>query len=112
MNPPSEVRIGGYRYKVIQEIDAGDFDGTHRRGKGTLAVRSFPSPDREREVMVHELLHAIRANGGHDTTQHDTGEERRLYDQAEEKFITSVEWGLVEVLRANPQLVAYLTSHD
>lgn len=109
---PRELMIGGYRYAVEDARGLCQSEGEHRRGSARLMLdvsEPWSAPDRKREVLVHEILHAIRNNGGHDEQIGDDWKER-LADT--ERFICSIQWGLVEVLRANPDLIAYLTSTD
>jgi hypothetical protein len=109
---PGFLIIGGYRYRVENARGLIRTEGEHRRCSGRLLLDpAVPesSPDREREVLVHEILHAIRNNGGHDE---EIGDDHKERSDATEHFICSVQWGLVEVLRANPQLVSYLVRPD
>lgn len=109
---PDVLVIGGYRYAVADAHGIIQTEGEHRRHSARLLLDTsepWASADRKREVLVHEILHAIRNNGGHDEQIGDDWKERQA---ATERFICSVQWGLVEVLRANPNLVAYLCAKE
>jgi hypothetical protein len=63
--------------------------------------------DQERETVLHELMHAIfYATGTHhylEAIEKDTD-----YKELEEKVIQPVSARVLELLRDNPKLVAYL----
>lgn len=108
---PRKLLIGGHSYTVDDAACLIQTEGEHRRTSGRILLDpgSNSSQDRVREVLMHEILHAIRNNGGHDE---QIGDDWKAGLADTERFICSIQWGLIEVLRANPDLVRYLTEPD
>lgn len=94
---PTSVRILG-QLLVIQYVDSGPFDndafGRADVVKQTLSVRNGQGPHQERDTLLHELLHACGLAIGHELEEHQ---------------VASVTPILLDVLRQNPDVVAYLT---
>jgi len=111
---PRSLLIGGFRYAVEHGDGLIETEGEHWRTRGRLVLDfgAKTSPDRRREVLVHEILHAIRTNGGHDEKTQPSTDEYKAHMREVENFICSLQWGIVNVLRSNPELVAYLTGED
>lgn len=111
---PTRLVIGGYSYAVEDGRGLIRTEGEHWRTRGRIVLDPVldASPDRQREVLVHEILHAIRDNGGHDEETEVDPDDHKEHMREVENFICSVDWGLVEALRANPDLVAYLVARE
>ena len=100
---PKKIQIGPFVYsvkcddaaKTVLNSDHGETDGAR------LEIRINPdSADLvQREVLLHESLHAIAAVAGLD---HELGEE------LEEKIVRRIAPVLFDVLLRNPKLVDYL----
>lgn len=65
-----------------------------------IVVRPGLPADKEREVLLHEVLHAV-------VTAANLGWED---DSDEERIVRSMTGPLLDVLRRNPALVKYLTT--
>lgn len=60
-----------------------------------IAVRDRGAPAAERQTLMHEIVHSVLWLTGHDTKDDDP-------------LVQALSSGLLQVLRANPHLVAYL----
>ena len=102
MTFPRQVRIGPYRYKVMDRrggTDLGECEVDH-----LLLHISVGQPlDSERDTLLHEVLHACIAHSGLD---------RRLADDVEEDVIRSLSPVLLDTLQRNRALVRYLTGEQ
>ena len=101
---PAKVKVGPYTYSVVCQSII-DNAGIHQRALQRLVIDADGGPDARRDVLIHELLHAILSNAGTD----QDGDEAR---KATEAFIERVSAGLLGVIRDNPDLIAYLTEKD
>lgn len=108
MNPPDKVKVGPHVYRIVRDRAAIDRAG--QAMSATLlghcdrqALEIAVAPDLAgtvtAETVVHELLHAITDL---------TGLEDRLGDALEEEVVRALSPRLLELLRDNPDLVAYL----
>lgn len=64
--------------------------------KGTINVNPGQQPFDLRDTLLHEVMHAIRFQQGHDTAA------------KEEPYVQSLATGLIAVFDANPELAAYI----
>lgn len=100
---PERVVVGPYTYTIEADRDFTDSHNSWAHIQyGRQRIRFDPDtrPDRLRVAIIHEVLHAI-----HDLT-HTAGEKW------EESQVTQDAPLIVQVLRDNPELVAYLTADD
>lgn len=93
--PPSKVQVGAIRYTIINEPLEGDA-GETREYFQRIAISTGMGPDAERDTMLHEVLHAIWRQTPF--RQHDE----------EERIIQALAPALLDTLRRNPKLTAYL----
>ena len=96
---PRTVRVGPYRYKVVDRHGSENL-GECEVDKLRIHVQVGQPPDSERDTLLHELLHACIAHSGLD---------RRLADDVEEDVVRSLSPILLDTLRRNKNLIAYLT---
>lgn len=113
---PAAVTVGPFRYEVSCDQAAIDragqeaganLLGQHSPRAGTIALAPDLSGDAEAETLLHEVLHALfdaTGVGGGD------GDETLLDRDAEERLIRQCSPMLLDLLRRNPDLVAYLTA--
>lgn len=89
---PRKVVVGAHTYKVrlskIKQLGCCDYDTQ------VLKLRPGMEPDKDKEVLLHEVLHAC----GYPTL---CGKD--------EEFVDAIAPVLLQVMRDNPQLVEYLT---
>jgi len=104
VRPPKKIRVGHMTLAVDyndDECDALGSDGHTLIGARRIALRSYMSPDREREVMLHESLHTVVELTG-----------MPFKDEDEERLVSALTGPLLDLLRRNPKLVAFLTRED
>lgn len=106
--PPAHIQVGARDYLIeisAESTQALDCLGA-TMGQYSLIVLS-PNQDYQslREVTMHELIHAM----SYDV---DGGSATFLDDETEERVCRHLAGRIVDLLRRNPQLVAYLTAKD
>lgn len=82
-------------------LDNAEADGLTSGQQSRIILRDDIQSDLQREVILHEVLHAIFYATGVELTQVDM-------DHVEERAVATLAGGLVSVLRENPDLVAFL----
>lgn len=110
MRMPTTIKIGTqtYRLQLRSPKDDGGLTSSlaYTLVESNLIVLSNQLPiDRQRSVLIHELLHALI----YSFTRQDTPEKLETFDDWEHHFIGIVQEPLTMLLRDNPQLIAYLT---
>lgn len=72
-----------------------------------IGIRKGQGFHAERSTVLHEAIHAIELLTGHsvESWTDDAGKARHAY-------IGALETGLLDLLRSNPALVAYLTERE
>lgn len=104
---PASVKVGPFDYSVVvggkawdearlKENDA-DLIGHHSPSTLTISMQPGLVAGAQREVMLHEVMHACFNAVG-----------QPLKDDDEEDAVRALACGLLAVLRDNPPLVAYL----
>lgn len=98
MPKPDSIRILGMTYPITTETNT-DFTGTangHIDGDAqTIRIANDLGPDKERETLLHEIIHGTSFAMCSDLTEHQ---------------VRSMANGLYAVLRDNPTLINYLTT--
>ena len=111
---PKKIKIGPQWYRVEQRKTGDDgmlSDESHAYtlGQRNLIVLSVELDDsNKKQVLVHEILHAIHNTLGSSTKPVKTSD----FADWEHHFISMYEVGLLMVLQDNPNLVKYLTSDE
>jgi hypothetical protein len=109
---PDRVQIGPYEYRLefdeaeIHRVNRGTgrhFAGQIRYHDGRIIIQPAQPDNRVRETVLHEVLHGILDM---------TGLDGDILRANAEPFITRFSPVLLDVLRRNPALVAYLTGDD
>lgn len=111
MKPPKTVEIGPHTYRVVVDKNAVAHDSV-RNGSEVLgycttaeqriSIQPDQGPSMLRDTVLHEVLHALFDLTGLAGTHSDDDEERII-----RPFATA----LLDCLRRNPTLVAYLTEN-
>lgn len=107
MNRPTEVWVGAKLYSVL--FDKAKLDGYNGRDRkdrvGYMSQRNLEiiiddsmAEQMVRETLLHEVLHAVWSDAGLDEMEGLT----------EEQIISTLTPRFMLVLRANPQMSAYL----
>lgn len=96
MNIPSKLRIGGLDWTVEFNKERTDDDNAH----GITHLRTqkiYLSPEdtvqKQEQTLIHEMMHALWWQAGLT--------EREGIKKAEEELITSLSFGVYQVLRDN-----------
>lgn len=112
MNIPESLIIGHRTYVVVVDdkvVDEAQPDGLEWNAfsdprRQVIGVRAESGPDDERDSVLHEVLHqCLRAAGSWPDQVRPTPEMNR-----EEIVIAAMTGPLLQALRDNPDLVAYL----
>jgi len=97
---PKEVQVGPYAFAVskVDEIVAIDeeVDGLIRTDRLTIEIKDHLGSDYEAECLIHECLHAVWF-------------QTRLPDKGEEEIVKRLAPALLDLIRRNPDLVAYFS---
>lgn len=108
VSPPSSVAVGPFRYRVSldsQEMlrmcrsQRTDLLGNCDQRSLTILVEPDQAAGQMADTMMHEVLHAVVDMVGLGS---EWGSEK------EEAVVTRLSPALLDVLRRNPELVAYL----
>ena len=113
MDLPEHVQVGPYRYTIVCDDteharavrDHGyDVYGATSHRQQRIVLTPDCAPDVQTVTLAHELMHAIMFASGADTVLagYDDGLEERLIQQTSPV--------LVQVLRDNPTLAAWLAA--
>ncbi len=100
---PPHVDGGPYRFTVQHghpRTKDGKLDGEIHYGNLTITLRPERAAGRQRETMLHEAMHLAAFVA-----------ELKIDDE-EETFITRTSPILLEILRRNPRLVAFLLAEE
>lgn len=111
MRTPTTIKIGTQTYRI--QLRSPKDDGglstalAYTLVESNLIVVSNQLPaDRQRSVLIHELLHAVI----YSFTRQDAPEKLDTFDDWEHHFIGIVQEPLTMLLRDNPDLIAYITA--
>jgi hypothetical protein len=112
MKLPSNVLIGTQLFKVESRnpaedgmLSEGSFGYTLEGGSLIVIDGTLPKL-KQRNVFVHELLHAMRMTLGSTTKPNKEAD----FEEWEHHFIGIYEENLLIVLRDNPDVAKYLTA--
>jgi hypothetical protein len=105
VKPPKEIDVGPFTYRVRSDADAvaridAEESGLYDDETLTITINPNRPAQVRREVLLHEFLHAVTDITG---LAHELGQKR------EEKIVRRMAPVLLAALRANPELVDYLT---
>lgn len=112
LKPPGKVQVGPFSYDVVVDADAvarlnrgqnGFMVGATDTTRQLIAVDPDLGPDQQADTVLHEILHAVMSL---------TGLASDLDDDTEEQVVFRLAGPLLDVLRRNPRLVAYLTMKE
>lgn len=108
---PDTIRIGPYRYRVVVDqavVDAASREasahlcGSANHIEQTISLSPKLGPDARAEVLLHECIHGI-------FEQASIG--RGLKGDVE-RVVEVLGYGVLDLLRRNPDLVAYLLADN
>ena len=103
---PESIRVGPYRFTIecsetailrVSIASKGNRMGEMNSSNLTLTIKPDMPPDQLADTLLHEVLHAVLYTVG--TT---------LEDEEQERIVGTISPMLLDTLRRNPMLVAYL----
>lgn len=106
--PPQRIRIGCYDYDVVKRDAqwATESRSVGDTNNGELSIGYAPqAPQQEINTIIHEVMHAICYVGMASEAIADAGDS----DRAEERLVTIMANQWHQVIRDNPELIAYIT---
>lgn len=98
---PDQVNIFGIPYTIekkpnVRDAIGNEMDGLISHHDAMIYISDGMHPLVEMRTVMHEVIHAMFKIQGH-------GDYRR-----DEDLIEAIENGVIEIMRCNPALVAYL----
>lgn len=101
--PPRRLTIGHATFTVRADValcDENNADGLMDGGGRQIIYRPGMAPDRRREVLIHEALHAcVEVSRGHG-----------LDVDTEEAVVDAVAGAVLSLIRNNPDFLTYLAT--
>ena len=97
-DPPTEIVCGPYRYEVLFSSGGKDF-GHCDNSQQRIIVADDVHPARQRETLLHEVIHFCI---------HLTDQAPELPEKDEERLTKQIAIRLYEVLLRNPGFTDYL----
>lgn len=101
---PRLIKVGPFYYEVKRwkrmPADNSEAWGMCDRATNVILLSEVPGPQKQREVLLHEVLHAIYGTTGLCSKD----------NVPEEMVVTDMSPALLQVLRDNPDLVDYLVA--
>ena len=94
---PNMVRIGALEYSIVNESEEANYGNTDI---GHLRISVDPKlPEiRQRETLLHEVLHAVT--------------DRYLADDVDERVVRQLSAGLIDWMVANPDALRWVGGLD
>jgi hypothetical protein len=102
---PSNITISTHVYTVTVKKLRNSLAGRIHYRKGEIAIYPAMPVSRERETLLHEVLHGIIQAVGSKYALEENGDEC-------EAIIKAISPTLLDTLRRNPDLTAYLLGGD
>ena len=105
---PDHIQVGPMCYSLAVNQAAINAINPELQGRTTHRNQSIVlaegiGPDQEADTVLHELLHACLSV---------SGAANKVSDGLQEELVAAITPLLLDVLRRNPQLVAYLLSTE
>lgn len=110
MEIPKKAIIGTQIWTIVERTRTSDgmlsetTFGYTLNQENIIVVDKLSAPSRKRQVLMHELFHAMRFTFGGDFTP----TKKDDIETWEHYFITFYEEGILLLLRNNPDILAYL----
>ncbi len=100
---PLSVKVGPFIYKITYREDMDpyrEFGGMSHNDELEIWIKIYDE-DKMREILTHEIVHCILHIYG--------GSPPDGVDLPQERTVTALGFGWLQVIRDNPQIVEYLT---
>lgn len=105
--PPGSVVVGPYRLtltvdqaaidRATVERGGNELAGSYDSSTGRIAIKPGLTPDLTADCLLHEILHAVCEVAG-----------KPLDDETEERAVSALAPTLLDTLRRNPDVTAWL----
>lgn len=105
MNLPKQIKIGGYKYKVVKSKEpivhnGGECMGLHLPIEQEIKIKVGLSKECEAEVLLHEIMHSLFDQYAIDLFNGAT-------NNMEEVAVSALGRGLMSVFHDNPKFAKY-----
>lgn len=104
---PRRIKIGKFAHEVTITDDMKVKDGRVGEYSFLKTIRIKPQQGHELEILIHELLHGIFCSYNLHHQVRRLGVQPR---QTEEFIVGKLAKGIAQVLKDNPDLVAYVSA--
>lgn len=97
-NMLDNIKIGAFNYKVVleeSELDGDACDGLMDYAQAKISISNKQDDQIKVQTLLHEILHGIMHQAGY--IDHDEG------------VINTLSYGLIQVIRDNPELYTEIT---
>jgi Zn-dependent peptidase ImmA (M78 family) len=117
---PTKIKIGSQVWTVEERtkntdgiLNDGSYGYTIQEGN-IIVIDKFATPSRKRQILFHELFHAVRFSSGSSGIKPNTEDvlPNEMIATWEHYFIAMYEDGMLLVLRDNPEVSNYLLSNE
>lgn len=102
MRPPKTLRVGTFKFDVVMDPTLAEERAAGRMKfiAQEILLQPGQAPDYERDTVLHESIHAVIAA---------VGFTNWFPEDKEEELVRTLSPLILQLLRDNPRLVAYLT---
>lgn len=108
MKPPASIKVGPFDYTVLTDKTTCEqavcVYGQTMASRGTILLNPEQAPSQMRDTLLHEILHAAV-----DAASLSVGESAPINDATEEQIVRALSPWILQAIRDNPRLVAFLT---
>jgi hypothetical protein len=117
---PTKIKIGSQDWTVEERsknidgmLNDGNYGYTIQEGN-IIVVDKAANPSRKRQVLFHELFHAVRFSSGSSGIKPnmDDVQPNEVIDIWEHYFIAMYEDAFLTIIRDNPDVTSYLLSKE
>lgn len=102
MRKPTQIKIGGFIYKVKYKRTVGDHLGITYIDKKLIVISKHDNIEVLKETLIHELLHVLMED------VIESVDDKKDLAVKEEAIIRFVSPRLFQTFKENPKLVAFL----
>jgi Zn-dependent peptidase ImmA (M78 family) len=117
---PTKIKIGSQAWTVEERtkntdgvLNEGNYGYTIQEGN-VIVIDKAAIPSRKRQVLFHELFHAVRFSSGSSGIKPnlEDAQPNEIIDVWEHYFIAMYEDAFLTIIRDNPEVTSYLLSKE
>lgn len=117
---PTKIKIGSQVWTVEERsknndgmLNDGSYGYTIQEGN-IIVIDKAATPSRKRQVLFHELFHAVRFSSGSSGIKPNVEDVQpnEIIDVWEHYFIAMYEDAFLTIIRDNPDVINYLLSNE